>query len=69
MALDHYIHERLAYSRIADNQRLADEQRALARLEEVRRQGLQPMSSRWFSRLLRLLAMGHISDRITLQRL
>ena len=69
MALDHYTYERLAYSRIADNQRLAEEQRALERVEEGRRHEQPPMSSRWFSRLLRPLAMGHIPHLTTLQRL
>ncbi len=69
MALDHYTHERLAYSRIADHQRLAEKLRAFERAEEERRHEEHSMSSRWFSRLLRPLAMGDIPDLNTLRRL
>ncbi len=68
MALDRYINERLAYSYIADHQRLAEQLRALDRLEE-RRQKRQSMGSRWFLQLLRLLPMGRVPDLDTLHRL
>ncbi len=69
MALDHYTHERLAYAHIADCQRLAEGLRTFELAEEKQRQAEPSKSPRWFSRLLRPLAIGHIPNLNTLQRL
>jgi hypothetical protein len=61
MGLDRYINEKLALSRIAEDQRLAQTLRAYERLEEER-QAKQSMARRWLSRLLRTLATGRIPN-------
>jgi len=69
MALDHYTHEKLAYSHIADYQSLAEELHAFNLSEEKRCQEEQSMSNRWFPRLLRLIDTGHMLNPSTLRRL
>ncbi len=65
MALDRHTSERLAYSHIAEDQRLAQTLRALDRAEEEQ-QPKQSTGNRWFSRLLRTLATARIPDLTTL---
>ena len=69
MGLDRYTNERLAYSYIADHQRLAEQLRTLDRLVAERRQERHSTGGRWFLHLLRLLPMGRVPDLDTLHRL
>jgi hypothetical protein len=61
MGLDRYINEKLALSRIAEDQRLAQTLRAFDRLEEDRH-AKQSMAGRWWSRLLGALAAGGVPN-------
>lgn len=69
MTLDRYTHERLAYSHVADHQRLAERLRAFQQVEGDRQQATRSTRSQWLSRLLRPLAVGRMPDLKTLQRL
>jgi hypothetical protein len=69
MSLDHYTHERLAYSHIAECRSLAEGLRTFERLEEKRRQEQRTKRDQWFLRLLRPLAIAHIPNLSTLHRL
>jgi hypothetical protein len=61
MGMDRYTNEKLALSRIAEDQRFAQALRAVEPLEEER-QAKQPMASRLLSRLLRTVAVGRIPN-------
>ena len=61
MGLDRYTNEKLAQTRIAEDQRLAETLRTLERLEEER-QGNQSIGNRYLSRLLRTLATARIPN-------
>jgi hypothetical protein len=61
MGLDRYINEKLALSRIAEDQHRAQTVCAVERLEEER-QAKQSMARRWLSRLLRTLATARIPN-------
>lgn len=69
MALDHYTHEILAHSHIAECRSLAEELRTFQRLEEARRQEQHAKRDRWFLRLLRRIAVAHIPHPGALHRL
>ena len=61
MGLDRHTNEKIAQTRFAEDQRLAQTLRALEQAEGER-QGKQSAGSRWLSRLLRTLAMGRIPN-------
>ena len=61
MGFDRYINEKIAQTRFAEDQRLAQTLCALERAEEER-QGKQSAGNLWLSRLLRTFAIGRIPN-------